>query len=154
MEPSNQIPHRKFTLENEFSEADLESYLDETLHPDLAAELEQSLKDDKSLLGRLSHINGRRDAGIHTLGEIWRRNQVGVPTREQISQYLAGKLSAEHSDYIDFRIETLKCRYTIAHVNDLENQTGSDDSPQADSRRKKYFDSSAGLLNKKDKGSD
>lgn len=135
-------------MENEFTDADLESYLDETLHPDLAADLEQSMRDDKSLLDRLSHINGRRDAGIHTLGEIWRRNQVGVPTREQIQEYLNGKLSAEHSDYIDFRIETLKCRYTIAHVKDLENP--SEKSPKADDRRKKYFDSSAGLLKKKD----
>ena len=137
-------------MENEFTEADLESYLDETLHPDLAADLEQSLRDDKSLLDRLSHINGRRDAGIHTLGEIWRRNQIGVPTREQIDQYLAGKLSAEHSDYIDFRIETLKCRYTIAHVNDLKSQTETEKSQQTDSRRKKYFNSSAGLLKKKE----
>ena len=136
-------------LDSEFTEADLESYLDETLHPDLAADLEQSMREDKSLLDRLSYINGRRDAGIHTLGEIWRRNQISVPTREQIRDYLAGKLTSEHSKYIEFRIETLKCRYTIAHVNDLENQTNADDTPQADCRRKKYFDSSAGLLKKK-----
>lgn len=135
-------------MTNEFSEADLESYLDETLHPDLAAELEQSLQEDNEMLDRLSHINGRRDAGIHTLGEIWRRNQVAVPTREQISEYLEGTLSKEFSDYIDFRIDILKCRYTIAHKNDLENAVQGADQP--DSRRKKYFDSSAGLLRKKE----
>ncbi len=136
-------------MTNEFTDADLESYLDETLHPDLAADLELSMKEDKDLLGRLSYINGRRDAGIHTLGEIWRRNQLGVPTREQVVDYIAEKLPAEHEKYIDFRIKILKCRYTIAHVNDLQNQTGSKEDASED-RRKKYFDSSAGLLRKSD----
>ena len=137
-------------MAHEFTDADLESYLDETLHPDLAIELEQCLKEDRQLLGRLAHINSRRDAGVHTLGEIWRRNQVGVPSREEIQQYLDGKLSAEHSQYIDFRIDILKCRYTIAHKNDLENQTATASADQTKGRRKKYFDSSAGLLRKKD----
>ena len=135
-------------MNSEFTDADLESYLDETLHPDLAMDLEQSLKEDEKLLSRLSHINGRRDAGIHTLGEIWRRNQVGVPNRQQIEDYVSGKLDADHADYIKFRLDILKCRYTIAHVNDLSGKNEAKDSEQG--RRKKYFDSSAGLLRKKD----
>ena len=67
-------------MANDFSDAELETYLDEALDPARAAELEDCLKQDKELLSRLSYINGRRDAGIHTLGEIWRRNQIGVPT--------------------------------------------------------------------------
>lgn len=135
-------------MTSDFTDADLESYLDETLHPDLAIDLEQSLKEDQDLLSRLSHINGRRDAGIHTLGEIWRRNQVGVPSREQIEEYVAGKLDADHADYIKFRLDILKCRYTIAHVNDIKTNKDSKDNEQG--RRKKYFDSSAGLLRKKE----
>lgn len=135
-------------MTTEFTDADLESYLDETLHPDLAMDLEHSLKEDKALLSRLSHINGRRDAGIHTLGEIWRRNQVGVPSRGQIEEFVAGKLDADHADYIKFRLDILKCRYTIAHVNDIKGNKGTGDSEQG--RRKKYFDSSAGLLRKKE----
>ena len=136
-------------MANEFTDADLESYLDETLHPDIAAELEQGLKDDRKLLGRLSYINSRRDAGVHTLGEIWRRNQIGVPTREQISEYIDGKLSGEHEQYIDFRVNILKCRYTIAHMNDLKGDGGSAEE-NSQNRRRKYFDSSAGLLRKKE----
>ena len=62
-----------------FTDAELEAYLDETLDSDRAAEVEQGLKNNQSLLERLAQINGRRDAGVHTLGEIWRRNQIGVP---------------------------------------------------------------------------
>lgn len=138
-------------MPHKFTDADLESYLDETLHPDLAAALEQQLQRDEALLARLSHINGRRDAGIHTLGEIWRRNQIGVPTREQLLDYLAGKLPRDHADYIRFRINVLKCRYTIAKHGDLKNQMVQDEKKQTASRRKRYFDFSAGLLGKKKK---
>jgi hypothetical protein len=136
-------------MANKFSDADLESYLDETLHPDLAAELEQLLKKDKQLIARLSHINSRRDAGVHTLGEIWRRNQIGVPTREQMTEFLNGTLDSDHADYIRFRLEVLKCRYTIAQRDDLASHSGKKDQPQSANRRRKYFDSSANLLQKK-----
>ncbi len=134
---------------NEFTDADLESYLDETLYPELAAELELLLKTDKKLTVRLQQINGRRDAGVHTLGEIWRRHRIGVPSEEQIYDYLSGKLTREQVEYIDFRLHVLQCRFTIALRNDLENQSQPDSNAASDSRRRRYFDSSANLLNKK-----
>lgn len=137
-------------MTTEFSDAELESYLDEALDPTRAAELEDCLKEDKGLLSRLSYINGRRDAGIHTLGEIWRRNQVGVPTPEQMGKYLDGSASAEEADYIEFRMEQLKCRFTIALKQDLETQQGESGTGNSADRRSKIFESSAGLLKKKD----
>lgn len=133
-------------MPEKFTDADLEAYLDEALNPDRAAELEQALRDDEELLARLSYINGRRDAGVHTLGEIWRRNQIGVPTVEEMSQFVQGKLSDEKADYVEFRLKTLQCRYTIAMLRDIENQQSSDEKEQTSTRRKKYFDSSANLL--------
>ena len=130
----------------EFTDADLEAYLDEALDSDYANQLEQALRDDQALLARLSHINGRRDAGIHTLGEIWRRNQVGVPSSEEMQNFVLGTLSDAHADYIQFRIDTLKCRYTIAMLHDLKSQANADEQSKTSVRRKKYFDSSAGLL--------
>ena len=129
----------------EFTEAELEAYLEESLDPDRAAQLEQAMTGDPSLLGRMSRINSRRDAGIHTLGEIWRRNQVGVPTREEMANFLLGVLPEEHAGYIQYRIETLRCPYTIAlHKDLMQQQTASEG--QTETRRKKYFHSSAGLL--------
>lgn len=138
-------------MKTEFTDAELEAYLDEALDPNRAADLELSVSEDKSLLRRLSHINGRRDAGIHTLGEIWRRNQIGVPTIEQMSNHLLGVLPREESDYIMFRLDVLRCPYTIAMYKDL---SGKKDGGGSESRRKKYFNSSAGLLRKKDSPSD
>ncbi len=134
-----------------FSDADLEAYLDEALDPQRAMQLEQTVREDDELLYRLSHINGRRDAGIHTLGEIWRRNQIGVPTIEQMSNYLLGVSSADEVDYITFRMETLRCPYTVAMFKDLKAQSeGADDESSVETRRRKYFNSSAGLLRKKE----
>ena len=131
----------------DFTEAELEAYLEEALNPQRAADLERELRDDSDLLERLSRINARRDAGIHTLGEIWRRNQIGVPSPQQLRNYLLGILTAEENDYIRFRVETLKCPFTVASLRDLEAQQQAGGS-HTQTRRKRYFDSSAGLLRK------
>ena len=77
-------------MSENFPDAELEAYLDETLDPDRSNEIEQALQADEELLQRLTHINERRNAGVHTLGEIWRRNQIGVPSPEMLGNYLLG----------------------------------------------------------------
>ena len=136
-------------MKTEFTDAELEAYLDEGLDPKRAADLEVAMSADQGLLARLSHINGRRDAGIHTLGEIWRRNQIGVPTLEHMSNHLLGLLSKEESDYIMFRMDVLRCPYTIAMYKDLSAKKDGDND-LSKTRRTKFFNSSAGLLRKKD----
>ena len=135
-------------MPEEFTDAELESFLDETLDGDRAGEIEVALQSDKELLVRLGQINGRRDAGMHTLGEIWRRNQIGVPSPADMGNHLMGVLEDAHSDYIDFRLKVLKCPFTIALKTDLENQheQSADDSTK---RRAKIYDSSSGYLPKK-----
>lgn len=134
-------------MTQEFSDAELEAFLDESLDPTRAQEIETGLAENHELLGRLSRINGRRDAGMHTLGEIWRRNQIGVPSGEVLGKYLLGILPEQHADYIRFRLEILKCPYTIASLRDLEQQQeGSRD--QIETRRRKYYNSGAGLVKK------
>ena len=142
--------HRETVLDTEFTDADLEAYLDEMLDPEDAADVEEALRKKDELLQRLSYINSRRDAGIHTLGEIWRRNQIGVPSADEMAKFIQGSLADEHAIYIDFRMKTLKCRYTIAMFRDLQEQQDQGEPSQSESRRRKYFDSSAGLLKKND----
>ncbi len=137
-------------MAKKFTDAELEAYLDESLDPLRAAEIEQGLRADTELLQRLSRINGRRDAGIHTLGEIWRRHQIGVPSLETMRNYLMGVLPAEQSNYIEFRINELKCPFTIAMQKDLVAQQ-NENAEQSKTRRAKFFKTSAGLLRKNDK---
>ena len=132
-------------MAHSFTDAELEAYLDETLDSDLAAEVELGLKSDQSLLERLAQINGRRDAGVHTLGEIWRRNQIGVPNAELMGNYLLGVTSLDESDYIQFRLEKLKCPFTVALYNDLQARQ-NESAEQSQNRREKFYQSSANLL--------
>ena len=134
-------------MSENFPDAELEAYLDETLDSDRSNEIEQALQADEELLQRLTHINERRNAGVHTLGEIWRRNQIGVPSAEMLGNYLLGVTTAEESDYIDFRMTKLKCPFTLAMYDDLVRQQGESEK-QSTSRREKFFKSSANLLNK------
>ncbi len=133
-----------------FSDEELEAYLDEALDGEQARRIELSMRSDATLVARLSQINRRRDAGVHTLGEIWRTHQIGVPDATLLGQYLLGVLPPEQKEYIDFRIKILKCPYTLAALKDLRQQQDESDERIA-SRRKKYFHSSAGLLKKKPK---
>ena len=132
-----------------YTDADLEAYLDEALAADQMAEVEQTLRDNQELLERLAAINARRDSGIHSLGGIWRRHQIGVPSREELGSYLLGVLPDEHVEYIKFRLETLRCRYTIANLRDLEMQQ-QESNQQTSQRREKYFQSSAGYFKEDD----
>lgn len=138
-------------MASEFSEADLEAYLEEALDPVRAAELEAALRTNKKLVARLSHINGRRDAGIHTIGEIWRQNNIGVPSRGEVAKYLAGELDEGLADYIHFRLEVLKCRFTSALVEDLKRQLETGEVAARESRRQRYLESSAGLVRNREK---
>jgi hypothetical protein len=132
-------------MKSEFTQSELEAYLDESLDVERMSQIEQALRRQPELLERLAQINGRRDSGLHSLGEIWRRHQIGLPTREELGSYLLGVLPDEHASYIRFRVETLKCRYTIANLADLQAQQREGET-QVAARRRKYFQSSVGHL--------
>ena len=70
--------------------------------------VEGELREQPELLQTLAAINGRRDAGLHTLGEIWRRYRVSCPTREQLGSYLLKAVSKELANYIDFHLDELR----------------------------------------------
>ena len=78
-------------------------------------------------------------------GEIWRRNQIGVPTTEVMGNFLLGVLPEDQADYINFRMEKLKCPFTLAMFNDLQTQQ-SESVEMSKSRREKFYKTSAGLL--------
>jgi hypothetical protein len=130
-----------------YSTLDLEAYLDEALPPEQMAEVEQTLRADKQLARRLAAINARRDHGVHSLGEIWRRERLSCPTREQLGSYLLGALADDMQQFIAFHLEVIRCRVCGANLADLEAQQAAAGG-DAETRRRKYFQSSAGLLRK------
>lgn len=128
-----------------FTQHELEAFLDEALSPEEMAQVEMALRNQPKLARALATISARRDAGVHTLGEIWRRHRVSCPTREHLGSYLLGALSAEEVDYVAFHIETIGCRYCQANLQDLRRQ--QEEAAESSARRRsKYFQSSAGYL--------
>jgi hypothetical protein len=128
--------------------AELEAYLDEALPAEQMATVEAALRQHPALLKQLSQINARRDSGVHSLGEIWRRSRLSCPSRQQLGSYLLGILDDEHADYVTFHIETVGCRYCAANLTDLQTQQ-AEKTETAQRRRRKYFQSSAGYLQKR-----
>ncbi len=129
-------------------QSDLEAYLDEALPPEEMARIELALRKDPELVRQLSIINGRRDAGVHSLGEIWRRHRLSCPSRDQWGSYLLGALSEDAEDYLSFHLVTIGCRPCQANLVDLEKQQAEANS-ETETRRRKFFQSSAGFLRPK-----
>ena len=130
-------------------DADLEAYLDEALPVEEMVRIEAALRSDSEVVARLVRINRRRDTGLHSLGEIWRRYRITCPTREQLGSYLLGVLDAELRSYIDFHLQEIGCRVCQANFEDLRAKPVK----QADDvvvRRRKYFQSSAGYLSQRE----
>lgn len=130
------------------TQADLQAYLDEALTPAEMAAIEVELRKKPELLRQLAAINGRRDAGVHSVGETWRRHRLSCPTREQLGSYLLGALDQQHSEYIDFHLSKIGCRYCQANLDDLRRQQ-QETSETVKTRQTKYFQSTAGHLRKK-----
>jgi DNA repair photolyase len=131
-----------------FTDADLERFLDEALPGERMAAIETALRADDALRRRLSAIVGRRDAGMHSLGAVWRRHRLSCPTREQLGSHLLGVLEPGLDDYLKFHIEVACCRYCQASLADLRDQHAASDESLSARRRKRYFQSSAGYLSR------
>jgi len=130
------------------SDADLEAYLDEELTISAMADIEATLRKDARLAERLRTLIVRRDAGVHTLGAIWRRHGLSCFSRRQLGNYLLGVLPKPETEYTRFHLEIIGCRVCQANLEDLKQQEAEAGSETAD-RRRRYFQSSAGYLSGK-----
>ena len=131
-----------------FRQSDLEAYLDEALPPEEMARIEKAMRGDRALMRQLTAVHARRSAGVHSLGDIWRRHQLSCPSREQLGSLLLGALPDELADYIQFHVNVAGCRFCQANLADLQNRQAEGEQA-AESRRRKYFQSSAGYLQRK-----
>jgi hypothetical protein len=135
-------------MASQFTDAELGAFLDEGLPSEKMTAIEEALRGDDELQERLSAINGRRDAGVHSLGEIWRRHRLSCPTREHLGSFLLGVLPRNAADYVKFHVEIVQCRYCAASLVDLKAQQSAAEADVA-ARRQKYFQSSVGHLRRK-----
>jgi hypothetical protein len=131
-----------------YSNSELEAFLDEALPVERMTAIEEALRADEALQKRLAAVNGRRDAGVHSLGEIWRRHRLSCPSREHLGSYLLGVLPRDAADYVKFHLDKIECRYCAASLGDLRAQQSASEADAVERRRQKYFQSSVGHLRK------
>jgi hypothetical protein len=123
----------------------LHSYLDEALSETETARVEAALRQSEPLRRELKLAMQERERGDHSIGAIWRRRRLSCPTREQLGSYLLQALDADQQDYVDFHLKTIGCAYCLANLADLE-ALHKEPAPKVQARRRRFFESSAGLL--------
>lgn len=127
--------------------SEVEAFLDESLPAARMAEIEEALRGgDDQLTALVAEVNGRRDAGLHSVGEVWRRRRLSCPTREQLGSYLLGVLDEGLADYIKFHVEVIGCRVCAASLEDLQSKQAAAADSETEQRRRRYFQSSVGGL--------
>ncbi len=127
-----------------WTDRELTAWLDELLPANRMVEFETQLRKDTALQARVTQLIRHRDQGGNTVGEVWQRARLSCPTRTEIGGYLLGTLSSDAVAYIEFHVKTVGCRVCQANLHDLEEQ--STHSEQVPGRRRRFFESSAGLL--------
>jgi hypothetical protein len=135
-------------MSDKFTNSELEAFLEESLPVERMVAIEDALRHSEALQKQLAGINGRRDAGVHSLGDVWRRHRLSCPSREQLGSFLLGVLSRDAADYVKFHIDSIECRYCAASIADLKSQQSAAEG-EVTRRRQKYFQSSVGHLRKK-----
>ena len=127
-----------------WTDREIINWLDELLPPTRMAEFEMEVRTNKGLQQRVSAVIRQRDQGGNSIGEIWQRARLSCPSRTDLGNYLLQTLPPDHSDYIEFHLTTIGCRLCQASLADLEEQSSQNTPP--DTRRRRFFESSAGLL--------
>ena len=128
----------------QWTDRELTAWLDELLPAERMAAFENQLRLDSGLRARVAVVIRHRDQGGNSIGEIWQRSRLSCPVRTELGGYLLGTLSSDVTAYIEFHLKTIGCRVCQANLLDLEEQ--STQSGQVPDRRRRFFESSAGLL--------
>ena len=127
------------------SEAELEAFLDEALPAEEMARIEQLLRQEPPLLEKLAELQARRDSGVHSLSDIWRRHRISCPSRETWGSFLLGAVDPAMAAAMRMHLEVVGCRYCQANVADLQSRQ-TEAPPAVETRRRRYFDSTTGYL--------
>lgn len=127
-----------------WTDRELAAWLDELLPAERMVAFENQLRQDNALRARVAVLIRHRDQGGNSIGEIWQRGRLSCPVRTELGGYLLGTLPTDAAAYIEFHLHTVGCRVCQANLNDLEEQ--STQSGQVPDRRRRFFESSAGLL--------
>ncbi len=123
----------------------LNAYLDDSLSETETATIERALRESEALRQQLRALIQTHDRGEHSLGAIWRRRRLSCPSRDQLGSYLLQTLDDDVQEYIAFHLDVVSCPFCQANLVDLRARR-EEEAPKAQARRRRFFESSAGLL--------
>jgi hypothetical protein len=129
----------------------LAGYLEDALCDVETARVEQALRQSDALRRQLRQLMDECDRGDHSLGSIWRRERLTCLSRAQLGSFLLGVLESALADYVEFHLQTIGCAYCQANLADLKSKQQGP-IPKAHERQRRFFESSAGLLQGAKKG--
>jgi hypothetical protein len=135
-------------MTSNFSDEELLGYAAEALSQDRMAAVEASLRVEGGLRARLAVLLQTQSAGTLSVADVWRDGRLTCPTRTDWGSYLLGILDDDVQDYFDFHLQVVGCRYCNANVDDLRRTTQA--PREADARRQKFFQSSAGYVRRQE----
>lgn len=130
----------------------LRAYLADELPAGTLARVEKALRDSAELRSRLEDVRqNRSEAGLHSLGAIWRRARLTCPSRQQLGSLLLDVLDPDLAAYLHFHTEVVECPYCQANLADLKGKA-EPASPVARSRHNRILRSSRHLLGDEGRG--
>ena len=130
----------------------LRDYLADALPPEAQARVEKALRESAELRARLEDVRQNRgEAGLHTLGAIWRRARLTCPTRQQLGSALLDALDPALASYIHFHIEVVECPFCHANLADLKGKA-EPASTHVRTRQQRILQSSRHLLGDEGRG--
>ena len=126
--------------------ATLRAYLADELPAGTLARVEKALRDSAEVRARLEEVReDRSEAGLHSLGAIWRRNRLTCPTRQQLGSLLLDVLDPDLADYLRFHVDVVACPFCQANMADLQGKAEAN-TPATENRRQQILQSSRHLL--------
>lgn len=132
-------------MAEQYTREQLFAYLDDELDDALTAGIEKQLRESSAFRDQLARIREDRDRGEHSIGAVWRRERLSCLTREQLTGLLHGVLEPEAAAYAEFHLKTVACASCLANREDLREKQA--ETAIAAKRRRRYFETSAGMLN-------
>jgi hypothetical protein len=130
----------------------LRAYLLDELPAGTLARVEKALRDSAELRAQLEDVRQNRgEAGLHSLGAIWRRARLTCPSRQQLGSLLLDALDPDLAAYLRFHIEVVECPFCQANLADLKGKA-EPASTVARTRQHRILQSSKHLLGDEGRG--
>lgn len=115
-----------------YSREYIHAYIDGALSPEETEAFALKAQRDSELRGQIRTVQSEFDYHNHTVGSLWRRNQLTCPSDQDIVDYQRGELAIinpEIADYVQFHLKSIRCIYCISSAAERKQPSTTGDTP-------------------------